>query len=82
MALGAGITEIARLQETVGTLADEIQRLQAVLDAAVDRSRQAERLITHAIRFMSKEQVGHWQGVRAWQEDDTLDRALDGEVKP
>jgi len=61
---------------------DEIERLQAVVDAAVDRARQAERLIARAIRFMSKEQVGYWQGVRAWQEDDTMDRALDGEVKP
>jgi hypothetical protein len=70
------------LRDCPRCIEEKNKKLQAVVGAAVDRARQAERLIAHAISFMSKEQVGHWQGVRAWQEDDTMDRALDGEVKP
>lgn len=49
-----------------GTLDDpcpwcEIERLWADLA-------EAERLIARAVELMTPDQVGQWEGVRAWQE--------------
>lgn len=46
------------------------RRLANALAECRERIEEAERLINAAVGYMSPEQVGRWQGVRAWLEED------------
>ena len=55
----------------VGETREEAEEFIIFVNHLVARVTGAEKLIARAVEIMTPEQVGRWEGVRAWQEEES-----------